>query len=151
MIAGDISQQDVPVIRAHAAGDYQTLGEIYHQTRLRAFHWLPPDSISIEDFARDTEGERIWVAEVNAQVIGFISVWEPENFIHHLYVLPAFAGRNVGSQLLQTCLAYIGYPARLKCVSANTRALQFYRARGWQTLSVDMGPEGEYQLMQINA
>jgi GNAT superfamily N-acetyltransferase len=138
------------MIREMKQSDLAMLRDIYFQTRLEAFYWLNPNEIGPDDFQRDTAGERVWVAVSKDQVVGFISVWEPENFIHHLYVLPRFTGRQIGSRLLACCLEHIGRPATLKCVSANTRALGFYQARGWRTLSTGTGPEGEYQLMQAN-
>ncbi len=133
-----------------APSDVNQLQEVYYQTRSKEFHWLRENAISRDDFEQDTEGERIWVAERNRKVLGFISAWQQENFIHHLFVLPEHFNQGIGSRLLSVCLQNIGRPATLKCVSENTRALQFYKSKGWQTVSVASGAEGEYQLMQVN-
>ncbi len=138
------------VIRNINKDDTVFLSEIYCQARLQTFDWIESDQIRIDDFVRDTKGEKIWVAEVDGCVVGFISVCEPENFIHHLYVSPDFSGLNIGTQLLRTCLSNIGRPVTLKCVSANVDALRFYESRGWRTISVGVGEEGEYHLMQAN-
>jgi len=130
--------------------DIDTLSDVYYQTRLQVFDWMESDDIHITDFVTDTAEEKIWVAEVNGTVVGFISAYVPENFIHHLYILPKFSGINLGSQLLQTCLNHLGRPATLKCISANTKALHFYQSRGWQTKSIGISNGNEYQLMQIN-
>lgn len=138
------------MIREMTISDLVSLKKIYYQTRLHAFDWLMPNAIQLEDFTQDTEGEKIWVAELDAEVVGFVSAWEPENYIHHLFVLPQFAGRKIGTQLLDVCMANIARPASLKCVSANTKALEFYKARGWGTVSVGTDQWGEYQLMRVN-
>ena len=130
--------------------DIPALRRIYLQTRAEKFLWLNQTDLTIDDFEKDTKGERIWVAEQNRQIVGFVSVWERDNFIHHLFVLPAFSGKRIGSSLLAACLESIGRPARLKCVSANTEALDFYRAKGWLTVSRGTSSDGEYALLQKN-
>lgn len=139
-----------PLIRKMNPEDLPMLQNIFLQTRAEKFQWLDKTDLNIDDFERETEGEKIWVAELNAEVVGFISAWEPENFIHHLFVTPEFSGQQIGSALLATCLENLERPAQLKCVSANTDALAFYRARGWQTISRGVSSDGEFQLMEKN-
>ncbi len=130
--------------------DLPVVKDIYLHTRAEKFHWLNKADLHVDDFERDTEGERIWVAELEGQVVGFVSAWEPDNFIHQLFVMPEFSGKHIGSALLTVCLDSIGRPAQLKCVSANTDALGFYQAKGWQTIARGVSSDGEYQLMQKN-
>lgn len=138
------------LIREMGPDDVGPLKEVYFKTRSQAFNWLNKNEIGLDDFEADTEGERIWVAVLEEKVVGFISAWEPENFIHHLFVLPEYFGQQIGSKLLSVCMQNIGRPAKLKCVSENVKALQFYRSRGWYTVSLGSTAEGEYQLMQAN-
>lgn len=137
------------MIRSMNKSDISSLSEIYYQTRLQTFSWVEPLDIKQNDFARDTKGERIWLAEIDNHIAGFISVSESDNFIHHLYVLPNFSDRGIGSELLNTCLKNIGRPAKLKCVSVNTRALNFYKSKGWRSISVGVSEHEEYQLMEM--
>ena len=130
--------------------DIEPLRRVYLETRSNAFAWVNATDLQDTDFDRDTEGEKIWVAEELGQIVGFISVWEPENYIHHLFVLPKFANQGHGSSLLSICMKNIGRPAKLKCVSRNKNALEFYRRKGWETISTDIDSNGEYQLMQVN-
>jgi GNAT superfamily N-acetyltransferase len=132
-----MNQQDLPALQ-----------RIYLQTRAEKFHWLNQAELRASDFERDTEGERVWVAETARQIVGFVSVWEQENFIHHLFVLPRHARNKVGSALLSTCLQNMGRPAQLKCMTANSDALRFYQAMGWQTIDRGVTVNGEYQLLQ---
>lgn len=137
------------MIRSMNKSDISSLSEIYYQTRLETFHWVEPLEIKPNDFSRDTNGEKIWLAERGDHVAGFISVSESDNFIHHLYVLPNFSDQGIGSELLNTCLKHIGRPAKLKCVSANTKALGFYKSKGWRSISVGVSEHEEYQLMEM--
>ena len=135
-------------VRGASAADSASLQGVYLKTRVERFHWLDASQLRESDFDRDTAGEKIWLAELDGRVIGFVSVWLPDNFIHHLFVLPEFSGQKVGSALLAVCLGAIGRPAQLKCLSANLEALQFYLAKGWKTISKGFSADGEYHLMQ---
>lgn len=137
------------VIREFIEEDRASLRHVYLEARLETFTWLNGSALNLEDFDKDTEDERIWVCEHSKRVIGFISLWEPDNFIHHLFILPEFFRHGYGSQLLEVCIANTGRPVELKCVSLNTSALQFYQSKGWRTISRGVSPDGEYQLMRF--
>lgn len=130
--------------------DRASARNVYLQSRRATFSWLDPSELELIDFDRDTQGESIWICEDRAEMVGFISAQVTGRFIHHLFVLPEFSRKGFGSKLLKACLAEIGLPARLKCVAKNTQALEFYRSRGWETLSKAEGAEGEYHLMEVN-
>ena len=74
------------MIREIKSADINTLADIYYKSRIATFDWMNPNEIELDDFHRDTKGEKIWVAELKGHVVGFVSVWEAENFIHHLFV-----------------------------------------------------------------
>jgi len=54
------------------AADINALADIYYQSRIATFDWMNPDEIKLDDFHSDTDGERIWVAEVKSHIVGFI-------------------------------------------------------------------------------
>ena len=135
-------------IRRFKEEDRESLQNLYLEVRKQTFSWLDPDSIKPEDFDKDTEGESIWVCEIESEIIGFASAQALEKYIHHLYVLPQHTNHGYGSQLLEACLNWIAYPAQLKCLSENTTAIKFYRSRGWRTVSKAQSVDGEYQLME---
>lgn len=137
------------VIREFVEADRCSLRRVYLETRRRTFNWHNRDSFKLDDFDKDTEGERIWICELSHEIVGFVSIWEP-SFIHHLFILPEFSKQGYGSQLLATCMAQMSHPIELKCVSQNTGALEFYRARGWRTISKGVSADVEYQLMQAS-
>ena len=64
------------------------------------------------------------------RVAGFVSVFPPERFIHHLYVDPAHLRRGVGSALFAAALSALGGAASLKCQTRNPGAVAFYRRLG---------------------
>ncbi|MGZ7442992.1 GNAT family N-acetyltransferase [Paenibacillus sp. TH7-28] len=135
-------------IRAASEIDFPEIRQIYLESRRGSFHWAKTEEMNLEDFDRDTVEELIIIAEEDSHILGFASLYLPENFIHNLFVHPDFFGRGVGEQLLHTALTNLGRPVRLKCVSANHKAMKFYEKHGWKKI-VEEGPSIEkYWVME---
>ena len=89
-------------------------------------------TISVIDFEREVEGELTLVATVDERILGYISIWTPDWFIHHLYVDPLAHGTGIGTALLSHSERLTNsHQLSLKCQLANTEALEFYKARGF--------------------
>lgn len=121
--------------------------KLYLESRLATFTWLGTGEFDLSDFERDTDGESIWVVIDSSEVVGFISIWAPENFIHHLFVSPHNLRGGVGLKLLD--LAKQKYPNLiLKCLSQNGNATDFYLSQGFTIAeTVENGAES-YHLMK---
>src|SRR4026207_2322771 len=90
----------VPHVRPFTEAHRATLEVIYRDCRMEAT-WLPATVRERSDFPRDTKGETILVAGGgDGEPEGFVSVWEPEGFIHHLYVRSGSRGKGIGEALL---------------------------------------------------
>lgn len=126
------------------------LRRIYLEGRRYAFPWMPADAYQSEDFDNAVEGEQILVALHGRIAVGFVSWWTPDNFIHCLFVDPAFHGAGIGTRLLNACLDNIGRPAQLKCVVANEAAIRFYARQKWAAVSQGSCDEGAYSLMVLH-
>jgi GNAT superfamily N-acetyltransferase len=111
--------------------DHSALAVIYLQSRTKTFHWLNTDAYKPEDFDADTDGERVLVALLKDEPVGFIAIWEPDSFIHHLYVDPRWVDKGIGKALLINTLTLFDTPLTLKCLKRNEKALSFYHSRGW--------------------
>jgi GNAT superfamily N-acetyltransferase len=131
-------------IRALQAADRVACAELFLAVRRSAFHWLDGRQFRLDDFEDATVGESTWLAEVGSNLVGFVSVYPSANFVHHLFVYPAYQNKGIGAALLRYALERIGRPAELKCLSKNTRACAFYKLQGWR--EVDRGSDelGEY-------
>ena len=127
------------------------LRAIYFAARKSHFTWLDAASLAETDFDRATADEPILVAIVDGQPAGFVSWWPPDNFVHNLFVSPAFTRRGLGRQLLTACLQHIGRPATLKCVQQNLAALAFYESLGWRIAGEGASADGTYFLLQLDA
>lgn len=130
--------------------DKPLLAEIYLSVRRDTFLWVDPSHFSLEDLAAHTTGERLLVCEDRHGVIaGFAALWEPEDFIHMLYILPPFQGRGAGKALLAALPDWPSRRYRLKCLVKNTRAMAFYRALGFEIIGDGASPEGDYKEMRL--
>lgn len=136
-------------IRRFVAGDATACRAIY-ATGLREalpHHPLPADNA---EFLAETEGETILVAVGRlGGVRGFCSVFEPDAFIHMLYVRRRDRRRGVGRALLDAALTIAGPSATLKCARDNKSALAFYNRVGWR--QGDHGIDGEGAWVRLHA
>ncbi len=135
------------IIREFEETDRAALRLLYLASRNATFTWSAIGLHQANDFDMHTDGERILVAEGNGSILGFASIWEPDSFLHNLFVHPSFTRKGVGRALLAGCAAHFSRPPTLKCMKANTKALQFYGAQGWRALREEVGPDGPYFLM----
>lgn len=135
------------IIREASMTDYPQLRQIYLDARRESFHWADADEMALDDFDRDTSEEQIVLAEENAQVLGFASLYVPDRFIHNLFVHPTASGKGVGDLLLKRAVAELGTPVTLKCVSENHKALRFYKKRGWKAVVEEGAPGARYWVL----
>lgn len=135
------------VIRMAGPGDTNVLAELFLECRRDAFHWLDAEIFQLSDFQKQTEGERVFVAEEGGELVGFISVWEKDAFIHHLFVSPRFQRRGIGTMLVKSLYSWLPLPYTLKCDAKNEQALAFYQTTGWQETGKGCGEHGEYILL----
>lgn len=122
--------------------DYPDLRMIYLESRRKSFHWADIEEMILEDFDKDTVEEYIILAEENNRILGFASLYLPENFIHNLFVHPDYSGKGAGGELLNAAIEKMNKPLRLKCVSENKKAMKFYENKGWKKV-VEEGELGE--------
>lgn len=135
-------------IRRAELQDAESVQAIFAQAISEA-QWLPPQARSNVDLAKVSDGEIVFVCCTrDNSVLGFVSVYEPGSFIHHLYVARHCQRQGVGAALLKSLEAWVPMPWHLKCVARNESALAFYLAQGWAEESRALGPEGPYVLLK---
>lgn len=135
-------------IREFKEADRVQLRELYMEVRFESFDWLRQDNFIRDTFDADTEGERIIVAEYGQKIVGFISVWEPESFVHHLYISAQFQRQGIGMALLNKIKANAQLPLKLKCLQNNKKAIKFYSKSGWIAKTEGISAEGLYTLFE---
>ncbi|EPT8875380.1 N-acetyltransferase family protein [Cronobacter dublinensis] len=136
-------------IRPWQESDRPFLRTIYLHARREGWPWLDGSEWRLEDFDADTLGETILVAEEDGHRLGFASLAEDDNFLHHLFVAPEAQGKGVGAGLLKAVQARFTSTGALKCLVKNTRALRFYAHHGWVREASGEAPEGTYDLLHF--
>lgn len=135
-------------LREAVPEDAPALQSLYADIRGSA-EWLPPSARRNADFARDSAGERVIVAVApDGSIDGLIAVWEPQAFVHHLYVRECARRRGVARRLLESLRISVPRPWSLKCLKSNAGALRFYRRLGWIGIAAGSSSDGPYELMQ---
>lgn len=136
-------------IRFATTADDGSVGELYGRI-IREAAWLPAHARTQTDFANVSQGETVCVGHApDGRLKGFLSVYESESFVHHLYVAPEFARQGVGTALLSFLRPRLPFPWRLKCVRANTAALAFYSSLGWREVNAGNGEQGPYAVLEF--
>lgn len=135
-------------IRELISGDRPQLEELFLKVRQETFLWTDTSAFALSDFEYDTEGERILVAVCDEEIVGFISVWMEDPFIHHLYVAPAFQGKGVGKALLSAIFKETIAPLQLKCLLRNDKAIAFYKRNGFIEKQRVASESGDYILFE---
>lgn len=129
---------------------YEATARIYLESRVTTFSFIDTTAYCLTDFAKDTYGEEIWVAVKQGIVMGFISIWSPENFIHHLFVSPKYLKRGIGLELLNHAKK-VSNSLKLKSLVKNANATDFYISQGFTIQeTVEKGHES-YHLMSFEA
>ncbi|MEM7534397.1 MAG: N-acetyltransferase [Chloroflexota bacterium] len=135
-------------IRFANTTDIPILLDIYNEARARLDCFQEQD-ISLKQFQNIIKGEKIHIAVVNdgtstQNIAGFISVWVPQRFVHHLYIQPAYQNMGIATRLINTCAETYGLPLSLKSLVANTRACAFYERNGWVIQGEGKSENGPY-------
>jgi ribosomal protein S18 acetylase RimI-like enzyme len=131
--------QDIPALR-----------ELFLRVRVASFVWEDPSRFALSDFDRESSGESVLVAWADGTIVGFVSVWVPDNFVHHLYVEQSYHRRGVGTELMKAVLDRFGSPIRLKCETSNEKAIQFYRKMGFLEMERGLAESGPFILFELN-
>lgn len=129
--------------------DLNLLQVLFLECRKKTFTWRDTSTYRLQQFETETEGEYILVARHRQHIVGFISVWEAENFIHHLYIDEKYQNQQAGTQLLDAVIQKFGLPMRLKCEEKNEPALLFYQKKGFIPTGSGLSSEGAYIVLQL--
>lgn len=130
--------------------DLNSLRELFLKVRQNTFVWADPTIFDLLDFDIQTKGEYILTALYDEKVIGFISVWMRDNFIHHLYIDESYHRHGIGKALLKAAIEKTKFPVALKCLEKNIEAIEFYKKLGFIEKTRGKNENGSYILFQLN-
>jgi ribosomal protein S18 acetylase RimI-like enzyme len=124
--------------KARTAAEIADAAALYVRSGTAAFTWRPAGHFTAEDFVRYAEEEEVWLAFMGDALVGILSLFPADNFIHCLYVAPEAQRLGVGKSLVTYLRSETGRPLTLKLDTPNTNAIAFYQATGWRRLN---GPD----------
>lgn len=130
--------------------DTDALRNLFLRARLATFSWVGPSQFKLSDFEKETEGEYILIALDGDLLVGFVSIWVADHFIHHLYVDEKYHNRKIGTELLRSAVDKVGLPIRLKCEEKNVKAAGFYRHKGFVEKGMGQSDNGTYILFELS-
>ena len=119
--------------------------EIYNQARAPVACFVAKDVTEGELRALIVGEEVQLVVNKTDGLLGFVSVWKQERFIHHLYIRPEYQSVGLGQRLIAACVARYGLPLSLKSLIANKKACNFYERHDWIGLVDGTGLDGPYR------
>ena len=137
-------------IRTPKQKDIPYLESLFQLTRQKTFEGRPKESFQIGDYKRSTVDDEVWVAEESSFIVGFISIYPPENFIHNLFIHPDYQKLGFGTNLLHKAESYLKHPMFLKIALDNLKASSFYIKHGWYQVSIHKDAEEPYALYRKN-
>lgn len=126
--------------------DIDALEELFQLSRRHTFILRPAEEFKIGDYAKSTREDEVWVAEEAGVIVGFVSIFVLDNFIHNLFVHPEYQGKGIGKQLLQIAEKNLGKPMSLKAAIDNPKCFSFYEKHGWYQVSINAEAEEPYIL-----
>lgn len=101
------------IVREFEEADREALRLLYVAARNATFTWMPAGLHQISDFDSHTEDEKVLVALSDQKILGFASIWEPDGFLHNLFVHPSAIRQGIGLALLNRCAHYFCAPAQV--------------------------------------
>jgi GNAT superfamily N-acetyltransferase len=137
------------IIREIKNTDFSVLRKLFLKERQHTFSWLDPSEFKLDDFEKHIKGELVLVAIHEEIPVGFISIWMPNKFIHHFYVDQNYQGKGVGTLLLNAAIQETLVPITLKCLEQNTKAVAFYRQKGFVEKERGPSEHGGYILFEL--
>ena len=133
-----------------AASDRLAIERLYADA-IGSAAWLPPHARLRVKFTEVSNVEMVHVIKAGAgELAGFVSVYKPESFVHHLFVAPQYQRQGLASSLLSSLHTWLPLPWRLKCIRGNTDALSFYAVAGWKEVGVGENEDGQYLVLEYN-
>ena len=127
--------------------DLAEAAALYHRVATATLHWMPPNSFTPAVFKEQARYETIWLAWEEGRIVGVAALYEPDSFLHSLYVDAGRQGRGIGLALLNTVAAAARDPLSLKVEAQNLRARRFYAREGFSERETGMSDGSEWILL----
>ena len=134
------------IIRKAQYEDTLQLERLFQFTRQKTFASRPLGEFQIGDYQQSTNDDKVWVFEKDGFIVGFVSVYLPDNFIHNLCVHPDHQRQGIGRRLLHIAESHLTCPMTLKIAMDNLKVSEFYKKQGWYQVSIHDDKKEPYTL-----
>ena len=130
--------------------ELEDLTQIYNKIRLETTTWLDKGSVSVAEFSDLVDVETIYIAYEHDKMMGFLTYYVPDDFIHLFFIDAKSQGSGIGSLLLAELISdFEGEKISLKCLIHNHSAISFYEAKGFKIIETHEGVDNTgYHLMR---
>lgn len=134
-------------IRAALADELVPCAELFARIAAEGFYWLDPSLRTTEAMLGTFNDEEVFVAMRGETLVGFLSLYRSDAFVHSLFV--ETRGEGVGPALLMRAIAEVGGPVSLKCADLNLGARRFYDRLGF--VEVDRGEDAGHSWTRLKS
>lgn len=145
--ARTVGTMTTPRLRPATRADLQRIHQVRHGTvenRLR-----DPALVTDEEVAWYMDEAIFLVSEDETDVQGFICANHQTGYVWALFVVDEAQGRGHGTALLDAVVTRFreaGHRQALLSTSRNTRAAEFYKAKGWHATGTNLNGEAVFRL-----
>ncbi|MBL6853809.1 MAG: GNAT family N-acetyltransferase [Alphaproteobacteria bacterium] len=129
------STLSLTIRKAKTAAEIEDAAALYERSGTAAFFWRPVGHFQARDFIAFAQQEEVWLAYMSDALVGILSLFKEENFVHCLYVDPQAQGLGIGRALVDFVRKRIGKPLTLKLDVPNRKAIAFYDTTGWERMT----------------
>lgn len=141
---GDKSDNEIQIREAQKT-DIEELENLFFIVCKKTFTKEVLEKFKIEDFQSSIENEKIFIAEKDNTIVGFISFFSGTySFIHNLFIHPNWQNKGVGKQLLKKVMQELQPPIELEVLTHNTKACTFFETHGWKKVSLQENTTDPY-------
>ncbi len=134
-------------LRPAGSSDALAIAELFTASRHDALPYLPElhdDDDTRHHFANVVMARcAVWVAVEHSRIVGFMAWNAGSGHLDHLYLLPGYYRRGIGSRLLDKAKALSGGKILLYAFQRNARARAFYERHGFRATWFGDGAENE--------
>jgi GNAT superfamily N-acetyltransferase len=136
-------------LRKARLDDAEAVADVYLRSRkeLVACAPLAHSDADVRDWIRQRliPSGRVTVAVIGDDIVGLLAVSKGTDcsWIDQLYLLPAWVGRGIGTNLLEFARRELSPPIRVYTFQGNHRARDFYERRGFQPVAFGDGSDNE--------
>ena len=111
--------------------------------------WVDKEDVLVSELIKMIDEETVYIAYEGTKMIGFLTLYVPDQFIHFFFIDATIQGKGIGGKLLNAvegdCLTG---EMSLKCLIHNKNAIGFYEKKGFGiTETYEEIPATGYHLM----